>query len=333
MKIFYAAHSLKGTIESIMAARIAGRVLKDAYILPVTDGGDGFADTVSYLRKGGRFIEADTVNANHNAIKARYYSVGRDAYIESAGIIGLKRIRVNSSILDRDTEGLGIVINHALRKHKRIYVGLGGSATADAGAGMLKALGNRVLTDPGTGAVLEAEMLRTLNNVHAVYDVCNKLPGREGAIIYAEQKGADSRDMAVLRKRFDITSKINKAGNIEGAGAAGGLGFAFIMLKAQMKHNMEFMNSLADIDGMMGNCEVFATSEGQIDNQTFSGKITGNLIEKALKMGKRVIAITGSNTSGRRDFETIILPKPAGKAENLHALMDAVHELKRRANE
>lgn len=333
MKIFYAAHSLKGTIESIMAARIAGRVLRDAEILPVTDGGDGFADTVAFLKKGGRFIDVDTVNANHNSIKARYYSVNRQAYIESASVIGLKRIRTNSPILQRDTEGLGIMINHALRKHQSIYVGLGGSATADAGAGMLKALGNRVVTDPSTGAIKDIEILHKTDNVHAVYDVCNALPGKNGAIIYAGQKGADEKDMAVLRKRFGITAQINKAANMEGAGAAGGLGFAFIMLKAQMKHNMAFMNTLADMEEMMRKCDVFATSEGQIDNQTFSGKITGNLIEKALEKGKRVIVISGGNTSGRRDFETILLPKPAGKAQNFDAFMNAVQELKRRANE
>lgn len=332
MKTFYAAHSLKGTIESVQAADIACSVLNNAVIIPVSDGGDGFADVMAYSRKGGRFIKVRTVNANGNTVNASYYSHMENAYIESADVIGLKRIKADTPVTERNSRGLGIVLKHAMQKHRRVFVGLGGSATIDMGIGMLREMGSSIETEGNTLIMKNINIKNKLNTVHVICDVRNPLEGKYGAVVYAKQKGASKPEIKVLGKAFNNAALITGMQNTMHAGAAGGLGFAFMLAGAHVKDNMDFMMNELHLMKHMKACNVFVTSEGQIDNQSFSGKITGNLIELALRMNKRVIVITAMNRTKRHDFETVILKKSGNGVQNRKTFIEGLKELKRRVN-
>lgn len=307
MRTIFAVQSFKGTMNSVQAALIAMKELDNVLVMPVTDGGNGFLDTVAYYREKGRIHKIRAVNANGNAIYASILEYNDSLYIESADIIGRQRIKKEKPILRRSTEGLGMALKYAKSCNKKVYMGLGGSYTADIGYGMLRMLCNDVQSYEGTRVLRDAALCNALSSVTAIADVKNPLEGHDGAIMYAKQKGAGRRDMKKLETYFSQTAAYLNMKNRQSAGAAGGLGAACLHAGADIINNMDFMDSLCSLRKHIEMADTVITCEGMIDRQSFYGKITGAIIDYARKEGKRVMVIAGSSNVEDSDYKVFTM--------------------------
>lgn len=303
MRTVFAVQSFKGTMSSVQAARIAMKELDNVLVMPVTDGGNGFLETVAYYRKNGKIHKIRALNANGNPIYTSVLEYSDSLYIESADIVGRDRISKENPILLRSTEGLGMALKYARGRNKRIYMGLGGSYTADIGYGMLRMLCNDVHSYDGTRILRNAALCNALSSVTAVADVKNTLEGHDGALMYAKQKGAGKRDIKKLEKYFSQTAAHLNMENMQSAGAAGGLGAACMHAGADIMDNMDFMDSLSSLRKHIRMSDTVITCEGMIDRQSFYGKITGAIIDYARKEGKRVMVVAGSSTMHKVDYK------------------------------
>lgn len=307
MKILFLIQSLKGTIEATELCGIIRKVFDsdNADIFPVTDGGDGFLNTVHFYNGHLSKVSVSTIDASGRPVEIQVLQDNSSVFIESADIIGLKQLHGDSDPLMRSTEGLGSVVKKFYDSRKTVYIGLGGSATVDIGFGMLTSMGFKTEHYPGTS------VLRNIMNggryplLRAVCDVKNTLEGERGAIIYARQKGVKAEAIDRLSAMFEETSFNLGVEGMEYCGSAGGLGAATAYAGGRLIDNFSFMNSIKDIESAVSNADIVVVTEGQIDCQSFYGKITGRIIDLALECGKRVIALTGENHTRRNDFEVI----------------------------
>lgn len=307
MKTLFLIQSLKGTIEAAELCSIVRKVFGGSVsdILPVTDGGDGFLNTVHFYNKHLNKVPVSTVNAEGETIEVSVLQDHSSVFIESADIIGLKQLHGDSDPLMRSTEGLGCIIKEFYDERKTVYIGLGGSATVDIGCGMLTSLGFKTVHYPGTNVLRNTISREQYPLLTGVCDVYNTLEGEKGAIVYAGQKGVRSDKMAGLAAMFQETSRNLGIDGMEYSGSAGGLGGAIAYAGGRLLDNFSFMNSFVNIESAVSNADTVVVTEGQIDCQSFYGKITGRIIDLALEGGKRVIALTGANHSQRNDFEVI----------------------------
>ncbi len=311
MKTFFAVQSFKTTISALGAYKIAIRELHglDCTIIPITDGGDGFLDTVKFQMPGGKIIISHTVNANNNRIKFGMYEINNCIYIESADIIGIKRIRRSSDPFKRTTKGLGVAVKKALRSGKKVYVGLGGSATIDMGAGFLKEMGVNIIKHDNTEILKDVTKKRQFKKLFFIPDVKNYLEGQKGALMYAEQKGVKLKKKNFLGKYYNRGASILNMKKTCYAGAAGGLGASFMFIGAKPINNNIFMERLIGIKRHIDKSKNVITCEGRFDEQSFKGKITGNIVDYALKKGKNVYIITGFNNTKRKSIKFFLMGK------------------------
>ena len=332
-KIIVAPDSFKGSLTSIEAANAieegVKKVIPNCNIvkLPIADGGEGTMETLVSALNGEK-IKIKAHDPLMRPIEVEYGVVesGKMAIIEMAttsGLTLLKKQEQNPSITT--TFGVGEIIKDALKRgYLSFLIAIGGSATNDAGIGMLKALGFRFLdknnkeTDE-TGISLqsinsidESEVIPELNNAHftIVCDVNNPFSGPNGAAyVYAPQKGASKQMVEDLDKGMEIFRKlvIKDKGvdlnTIPGSGAAGGLGGGCIaFLNAQLKPGIEMVLETIDFEKHLQNADLVITGEGKIDKQTAMGKAGSGIIEAARRKKIPVIAIGGSVD----DRETLI---------------------------
>ena len=322
MKVVVAIDSFKGSLSSAQAGEAAcegiKRVYKDAEvkIFPVADGGEG---TVSALVSGmgGKIRTVTASDPLNRKIKCEYGIVNNTAIIEiaaSAGITLLKKEELNP--LCATTYGVGEIIKDAVKNGCRDFIiGLGGSATNDGGIGMLQALGFEILDKNGNqvefGArglekiirIKEDNVIPELSECHfkIACDVKNPLYGENGASkVFAHQKGADS----LLIEQMDIwmqnyakaVKEYKKASNADahGAGAAGGLGFAFMsFLSGKLEKGIDIVLELVDIEKDVKDADIVVTGEGRLDGQSVMGKAPVGIAKIAKKYGKPVIAFAG----------------------------------------
>lgn len=326
MKILLLPDKFKGSLSAaeVMEALTRGILQShpDASCSPVlaSDGGDGFLDAVSSYIQVDR-IRMRTTNPLGREIQADYllHRDGGEAYFELAQASGLVLLdETERSPMTTSTYGTGIQIKDAItRGARKVYIGLGGSATNDAGIGIASALGYRFLDSggnelPPVGSALSAietilpgpleEAVRETRFV-AINDVNNPLFGSEGAAcIYAAQKGAGDKEIALLdtglrRINGIVTRQLGKnLGGLPGTGAAGGTSFGLMaFFDARFLSGIDFILGLAGIpDRLKSNPPDFIiTGEGKIDRQTLSGK----LISGVVKLGKEhqipVLAVCG----------------------------------------
>jgi glycerate kinase len=243
---------------------------------------------------------------------------GKTAVIEMAITSGLTLLDKTEQNPSRTTTfGTGEIIKDALKRGCHSFlVGIGGSATNDAGTGMLKALGFRFLdingkeTD-GTGNALksiysidESKVMPELKEAHFIIacDVNNSFSGPNGAAyVYAPQKGANEKMIKELdegMERFRQLIEKEKGLNlnrISGSGAAGGLGGGFVaFLNAQLKPGIEMILEAVDFETHLQNTDLVITAEGKLDKQTAMGKAASGILDAASKKNIPVIAIGGS---------------------------------------
>ena len=346
-KIIIAPDSFKGSLTSVEVADAIEAGIKEVFPncetvkIPIADGGEGTMDTlVSAL--GGQKVKVKVHDPLMRPIEVEYGLVnnGKTAVIEMAvasGITLLKKHEQNP--LTTSTFGTGELIKDALIRGCRSFmIGIGGSATNDAGTGMLKALGYRFLdkkgedTD-GTGNSLQS--IFTIDETGAMpelkeaqftiaCDVNNPFSGPNGApYVYAPQKGATLQIVKKLDEGMESLRQLIKKekeidlNSVPGAGAAGGLGGAFVaFFNAQLKPGIEMVLEAVDFEKHLKNAELVITGEGKLDKQTGMGKAASGILDAANKKSVPVIAIGGSveevKNLNKRGFISLfsIVPSP-----------------------
>nr|WP_067294200.1 glycerate kinase [Marinobacterium profundum] len=325
MKILIAPDSFKESLSAQGVAQAIGRgfqaVFADAelVLLPVADGGEGTTQAL-VAATGGALFSAEVTGPMGETVKASWGTLGdgTTAVIESAAASGLDLVPMaQRNPWHATTRGTGELIMAALDAGARhIIVGLGGSATNDAGAGMLQALGVRLLDKEGNDIAAGGAGLQALHSIDAsgmdprladtqfeiACDVDNPLTGEFGAsAVFGPQKGADAQMVKQLDAclgRFAAVVLACHGKDIDatpGAGAAGGLGGAFLAFtQARLKSGIDIVMDAVEIDRHLEGTDLVITGEGRIDSQTVRGKTPVGVSKRAQRAGVPVIALAGS---------------------------------------
>ena len=323
-KIIIAPDSFKGSLSSIEVANAIEEGCRNVFPdcatvkIPIADGGEGTTDTL-VSAMGGEKIKMQAHNPLMQPIEVEYGLVkaGKTAVIEMAAASGLTLLsKEEQNPATTTTFGTGEIIKDALQRGCRSFlIGIGGSATNDAGTGMLRALGYRFLNRngeemDGTGASLseicsidESGIMPELKeaNITIACDVNNPFSGPNGAAsVYAPQKGANEEMTKKLDEGLESFRKLIEKeksidlNTIDGAGAAGGLGGGFVaFLHAQLKPGIEMVLKAVDFDRHLHNADLVITGEGKLDKQTAMGKAGSGILQAASKNNVPVIAIGG----------------------------------------
>ncbi len=328
MRVVIAPDSFKESLSAWGVAQAIANgvrdVLPDADIVcvPMADGGEGSLDAVLAATSGER-RRAPVQNANDQICEASWGWLGQGrAFIEMAAAAGLEQIPpAQRKPLQATSYGVGQLIVQALDAGARhIVLGLGGSASNDAGAGLLQALGARLLDDKGNELPLGGAALRQLARIsldgldarlqdtsfEIAVDVDNPLCGPRGAsAIFGPQKGASAEDVATLDAALAHFAKIcagqfhKDEQNLPGMGAAGGLGFAVkTCFDASFRPGVELIAELSGLAGAMRGADLVFTGEGRMDAQTLLGKTPAGVANYARRSAIPVIAIVGSLGEG-----------------------------------
>lgn len=327
MKVIVAIDSLKGSLSSIEAGNAIKTGILNSYknahveVKPLADGGEG---TVDALVKGmnGEFNNIEVMGPIGKKVKATYgiLKESNTAIIEMAQASGLPLVPLKlRNPLDTTTYGVGEIIKEAMQRGCRNFiVGIGGSATNDCGVGMLQALGFRFYdkynNEVGLGGKVLSDICRidSENKIKELdecrfkiaCDVKNPLYGENGAAyIYGPQKGATSEIVNKLDSGLRTFSQVVKKylgkdlSNIEGAGAAGGLGFGFLaFLNSNLESGIKIVLDEINLEEYIKDADIVITGEGRLDNQTAMGKAPIGVAKLAKQYDKKVIAFAGALT-------------------------------------
>lgn len=326
MKIVVAIDSFKGSLTSVQAGTAAAegitRVYPDAQIdiFPIADGGEGTVIALTTALNGS----VQTVRALDplgRPITCEYGILpNRTAVIEMSCAAGITLLTPEERDPMRTTTyGVGQVIADAIQKGCRDFiVGIGGSATNDGGIGMLQALGFGILDENGNPVSLGGAGLAQITAITAdkalpelgectfriACDVTNPLCGETGcSAIYGPQKGATAEQILQMDAWLDAYAHIVKTvfpdsdKNMPGAGAAGGIGFAFFsFLNGKPYSGIDLILNELCIEDTIRSADLVITGEGRLDAQTVMGKAPIGIARIAKKYGKHVIAFAGCVT-------------------------------------
>lgn len=353
MRYLCAPDSFKESLTAAEAARALAEGIRcgdsDAEIrcLPMADGGEGTARALADAT-GGTMLTAGAHDPLGRPVQAGLALLGdgRTAVVETAAASGLALLRPSERDPKATTSyGTGELIRAALDAGaETIIVGLGGSATNDAGAGLLQALGVRLLDGNGNdlkhgGAALAdlatidiSTMDPALKNVAitAACDVTNPLTGPTGAsAVFGPQKGASKDDVATLDAALahfaqGIDSQLGVAVNdVPGAGAAGGIGAALKgFLNAEFRPGIAIVIEQSGLDAAAQWADVVFTGEGSIDFQTKFGKTPAGVAETAKRHGKPVIAVAGHIGTGIDELHEVGIDAVFGIAPGAASLSE-----------
>ena len=292
MKIVVAIDSFKGCLTSKEANQAAAEGIRnnwpDAEVVqvPVSDGGEGFMEAF-HAAIGGKLIELTVRDPLMRPVSARYLLHDKLAVIEIAQASGLTLLtREERNPMVATSYGTGQLVTDAVRRGaEHIIVGLGGSATSDAGIGMLRALINNFAKHGEWDDIDELKHVRFTS----ASDVKNPLCGENGAAhVFAPQKGA-TPDMVIqldnrARKFADVSAKHfgYDRSEQEGAGAAGGLGYAFLQyMNADCKPGIELLLDTIKFHEIVSETDLIITGEGSADLQTLMGKLPMGILKQS----------------------------------------------------
>ncbi len=328
MKILIAADSFKGSATTMeVADRIEKgylRICPEVEIakLPMADGGEG---TVETLVSGmdGELIYEEVTGPLGERVRAKYGVVQDEIAIiemaEASGLVLVEEEKRNPTLTT--TYGTGELILSALdRGFRRVYVGIGGSATNDGGMGMARALGYRFIDGDGNELPEGGGSLGQLYRIDrskvtpllkdaritVMCDVENPLFGTDGAaFVYGPQKGADPDMVRLLDKNLRHLADILKSdmnvemADIPGSGAAGGLGGGLMAFcGADLKPGIEMVLDILKFDDRLKGVDLVITGEGRIDGQSVKGKVPAGVAKRARKLNKPLVAIAGGVGDG-----------------------------------
>lgn len=328
MRVIVAATSFKGTLSAPRACRAIAKGITRAKpkfeisLLPVSDGGDGLVDSLMNAMPGHwRKMTAKVQGPLGDPVSASYL-LGRwagkfSAVIESASACGLALVpEKRRNPMHAASFGLGQLMIEARRHRvKAIYVGLGGTATIDAGCGMAQAMGARLLDASGRPIGLGCAWLGQIEKIElgkfkkyfggirffALTDVRNPLLGARGAArVFGPQKGASPEQIEAIEKNMVHFSRVlreTSGKDVEkeaGAGAAGGLGAGLAAFcSAKLLPGVETVLHLIDAKSKIKNADAVVVGEGMLDATTLSGKAPQGTAALARRFGKKVYGCFG----------------------------------------
>ncbi len=318
MNILIISDKFKFTFSSREIGNVIANVLKikgikNINVLPISDGGEGFIDVISSIYDV-KFVSTDIYDALLRKKISNLAIFDDTAYIESAKTIGLQLLSSKErNPFYTSSYGLGEQIKEAIRiGARKIVVGLGGSATNDGGIGMASALGYIFYDKQGNELLPIGENLIKIYKVEkskilpkveitGACDVNNPLLGLNGASFsFAEQKGANREQILILEeglknlKEVLIRQKIYSGNVDEYEGSAGGLGFGIkAFLNGKLVSGSDYVFNLLRVEKQIKNADFIITGEGKLDEQTFNGKIVGEIINIVKKYKKSCLVIAG----------------------------------------
>lgn len=331
MTILVAPDSFKGTLSaSDVAITLADELIRLAPEVtvtrqPLSDGGEGFVRAC--CDDSCEMIRIPVTGPMGGTVQAVYGLRHHEAVVELASAAGIELLTTEElSPMEATTYGLGQVIADAVRRDvRRIWVGLGGSATHDAGMGMLRALGARFL-----GENKEIDNFRQVEKISSfdlniiaqivkdveficASDVTNPLLGEAGAAwIYAPQKGATRKQVRELEHLTRVFSRkletyLGKSFHkFPGTGAAGGTAFALMAcLQARCMPGFEVVASWCDLQEQIRQADLVITGEGFLDAQSSFGKAPVRLLHMASEQGKPVAGVFGGVADTSEPFDSI----------------------------
>jgi glycerate kinase len=328
VRVVLAPNAFKGTIDAVEVATawseaLAGRA--EARMAPMSDGGDGFLAVVRHFRPDVLEVAARVRDPARRGITSRWGwdPEGSAAYLESAEAIGLRLVEPGlRDPLEATSAGLGRLIRTAAGLGPReIVVGLGGSATVDAGLGMARELGFRFEGRDGSAVERPADLPRLARivppeapavpettRVLALADVTAPLHGPDGAArAFGPQKGADPAAVERLAEGLERMGAAWQAdlgtpaelADRPGAGAAGGLGAALAaFLGARLVSGSVWCARLAGLEQALTGADGVVTGEGDFDRQSFRGKATGHVLALARAAGVRAAVVCAVAEAG-----------------------------------
>lgn len=324
-RLTLAIDSFKGSLSSHEVAEAFEqgfrRLIPDCEIrkVEIADGGEGtMAALINNLN--GEVVGVDVHDPLHRPIRALYGIVdnGKTAVIELAAASGLPLLCTEErNPLLTSTYGTGEMILDAINRGcRKLLIGIGGSATNDAGTGLLRALGFRFLDNSGNeivggGGSLEdiakiddAHICRAIRECEFIVacDVTNPLYGKTGAAhIFAQQKGADAGMVEHLDRGLQNFARVVEEFNgaqiatLKGAGAAGGVGGGVAaLLGARLERGIDMVLDAIDFGSIIRGCDLVITGEGRLDKQTVMGKAPSGVLAAASKQNIPTIAIGGA---------------------------------------
>ena len=315
--------SFKGTLSSAQICEIMGREIKrhfpDCAIvgIPVADGGEGSVDAF-LTALGGEKIYVEVAGPYFEPMRSFYGLIdeGRTAVIEMAACAGLPLVGERKDPSKTTTYGVGqLILDAAQRGVKKIIVGLGGSATTDAGCGAAAAIGVRFLNEAGAcfvpvGGTLKdvvridmADAAERLKGVEIVTmcDIDNPMYGLHGAAyVFGPQKGADPAMVKFLDDGLRHLGEVIKRDlgrdltEVPGGGAAGAMGVGMVaFFGSSLQMGIETVLDTVDFDSIVAGADAVFTGEGKIDSQSLRGKVVIGVARRAKKQNVPVIAVVG----------------------------------------
>ena len=303
-KIIVAIDSFKGCLTSVEANQAAkeGLVARlpevEVVQIPVSDGGEGWIDAF-HAAIGGDLVKVNVKDPLLRPVVAHYLVQGDTAVIEMAKASGLTLLKEDErNPMITTSYGTGQLVVDAVRRGcKNIIVGLGGSATSDSGIGMLRAIIDAFAKGGSWDDVTALHDVRFM----IATDVTNPLCGERGAAhVFAPQKGASPEMVVALdarAKRFAEASAKHlgrDCQNVPGAGAAGGLGYAFLQyLHAECRSGIDLLIDTIHFDELLRDANLVITGEGSADRQTLMGKLPFGILQRAQKQRVPVMLIAG----------------------------------------
>ncbi len=314
LRVLIAPDKFKGTLtahaaaEAIAAGWRKARPADRLTLLPISDGGDGFGEILS-AALGAKLQQVTTVDAAHRPLEGSWWwdAKSKSAIIESAKIIGLAMLPHRQfHPFQLDTFGLAAVLQAAMAKGaRRCFVGIGGSATNDGGAGLARGLGWKFFNGRNE-ELIRWTHLQQLHRMTAprrrklfpqcvvAVDVQNKLLGTRGCSrVYGPQKGLRPEEFPSAERALRRLAKLVEAQSsrdvaaLPGAGAAGGLGFGLCAFAgAKMESGFDLIARHAGLKEHLHDTDLVITGEGALDRSTLMGKGTGEIARRshALKL-------------------------------------------------
>jgi glycerate kinase len=326
MRVVFAPDKFAGTLSAGEAAAAMAegwrrRAPDDELVMvPMSDGGPGFVD-VLHTATSGKLHAVTVPDPYGNDVPAAVLEHGDTAYVESAMAVGLSLTPEAERRPEHgSSRGAGLLVAAAVDLGvRRIVVGLGGSATNDGGAGLLAALGatcgsGALQEGPaGLADLAEVDLTAARERIAGVElvmasDVDNPLLGINGATkIYGPQKGlAEERLVTVdgwLQVFADATDR--KLSGAKGAGAAGGLGFALILLGGTRKPGVDLVADAVGLPDAIARADLVVTGEGAFDFSSRSGKVPYGVAQIATEHLVPCIALAGQVLIGSREMRTL----------------------------
>ncbi len=336
LKFLVAPDKFRGSLSASQAAHaIKMGILaesKDAQILEytLTDGGDGFVDTISKAIKGSKVIRLKTIDPTGQVLTAKCALLD-----DSTALVGLTEASGINLVSEAERHpahlsniGSGQILEKLVeRGYKTIIVGVGGSATNDGGIGLLIPLGFKFLDKDGNDIEPTGAGLAKLEKIVApekkfstkfivATDVANTLLGKNGAALgYAEQKGATKEEAEQLEQNMKRLTEVAKkcfgksAHDSPGAGAAGGCGYGLMtFLDAKRVSGFDLFAKYANLDAEIKGCSVVITGEGIFDSTDTQGKGPYALAKLAAKYKKPVWIFCGSSPLTQKEIDAMGIP-------------------------